>query len=56
MAFGKPLQVEQGITEDEFEAARLEIETEMLRISQQVEDRVAQLKGEGQEEEVGEKR
>ncbi|MEJ2717142.1 MAG: lysophospholipid acyltransferase family protein [Deltaproteobacteria bacterium] len=44
MAFGKPAEVPQGLTTDEYEALRQEIEVEMNRVSKQAEDAVKALR------------
>jgi lysophospholipid acyltransferase (LPLAT)-like uncharacterized protein len=44
MAFGKPTEIPQGLTADEYEAVRQEIEVEMNRVSKQAEDAVKALR------------
>ncbi len=44
MAFGKPTEIPQGLSHEEYEKIRLEIEAEMNRVSQQAEDKVKELK------------
>ncbi|MBI5249255.1 MAG: lysophospholipid acyltransferase family protein [Desulfomonile tiedjei] len=45
MAFGKPTIVPQGLTNDDYENLRQEIESNMLAASEQVEEKVRNLKG-----------
>ncbi len=45
MAFGRPTIVPKGLSNQEYENIRLEIETNMLEASQQAEDKVRELKG-----------
>lgn len=45
MAFGKPTAVPQGLSNEDYENIRLEIEQEMLRVQEQAENRVKELQG-----------
>lgn len=45
IAFAKPTTVPPGLTNDEYEALRQEIESNMLAASEQVEGKVRELKG-----------
>lgn len=44
MAFGKPTEIPQGLSDDKYEKIRQEIEAEMNRVSRQAEDKVKELK------------
>jgi lysophospholipid acyltransferase (LPLAT)-like uncharacterized protein len=46
MSWGKPTEIPQGLSNDEYEQIRQEIEDKMVEASQQAEDKVAELKGE----------
>ena len=43
MAFGKPTEVKPGLNNEEYEGIRQEIESEMLRIQEQVEQKVREI-------------
>lgn len=45
MAFGKPTMVPEGLTNDDYERLRQEIEDNMLEASEQAESKVRELKG-----------
>jgi lysophospholipid acyltransferase (LPLAT)-like uncharacterized protein len=45
MAWGKPTEIPPGLSEDDYERIRQEIENKMVEASQQAEDKVAELKG-----------
>ncbi len=44
MAYGTPTEIPKGLTNDEYEALRIGLEEEMLRVSQMAEDAVAHMK------------
>jgi lysophospholipid acyltransferase (LPLAT)-like uncharacterized protein len=43
MAFGKPTMVPQGLSKEEYEDLRIEIEREMLRIQEQAEEKIKEI-------------
>jgi hypothetical protein len=43
MAFGKPTMVPQGLSKEEYEDLRIEIEKEMLRIQEQAEEKIREI-------------
>jgi lysophospholipid acyltransferase (LPLAT)-like uncharacterized protein len=47
MSFGKPTMVPKGLSPEEYEQIRLDIETEMLKVSAETERMVAQIKKTG---------
>jgi lysophospholipid acyltransferase (LPLAT)-like uncharacterized protein len=45
MAFGKPIEIPQGLSNEEYESLRNEVEIEMNRVQDQTEEKVRELKG-----------
>ena len=43
MAFGKPTMVPQGLSKEEYEDLRIEIEKEMRRIQEQAEEKIKEI-------------